>query len=349
MKVNPDDIMLGEHGASCLNCGNLATSDYCADCGQPVHIHRSLGALWHDFLHGVLHFDGKFWRTLPMLMFKPGILTREYIAGKRARYISPMAVFLLSIFMMFAIFSFISAPSLDNEQFDSVSGGLSGNLNNDLKPEIDTEIARIEAELAAGKLLNDEGESNAEDLVSLKQAANVLALTRGEAAPYEDEGSPVQSSGFEDVNTGWAFLDQKLKALPDLVMNNSDFLLYKIKSNGYKFSWLLIPISLPFVWLAMIGVRGHPIYDHAIFTIYSISFMTILFIIVAVLGSIGLRLNMIVPALMIIPIIHMYKHVKHGYQLSRWNALMRLILLLIGIIFSILIFLVILLLLGILS
>lgn len=341
---------LDEQSVSCLNCNIIVQSNYCANCGQARHVHRSLGALWHDFLHGVLHFDGKFWRTLPMLIFKPGVLTREYIAGKRAGYISPMAIFLFSIFLMFAVFSFMSAPTINDEQFDSVNGGVTENLNNDLRPEIAVEIARIESELAAGKILNDKGESNADDLASLKQAANALALVRGEKAPFSaSEGEAIQMSGFEEISTGWAFLDERLRAAPDLVRNNSDFLLYKIKSNGYKFSWLLIPISLPFIWFAMIGVRGHPVYDHAIFTILSISFMTILIIILAVLGTIGLQLDKIVPALLIIPIIHLYKHVKYAYQLSRLHALLRLLLIIFAIFFSVLIFLFVLLLLGILS
>jgi len=50
---------------------------------------------------GVLNFEGKFWRTLPMLAWCPGILTRRYIDGQRARFISPIALFLFSVFLLF--------------------------------------------------------------------------------------------------------------------------------------------------------------------------------------------------------------------------------------------------------
>lgn len=50
--------------------------------------------LWHDLLHGLLHFEGKIWRTLPLLAWWPGELTRRYIEGARARFVSPMALFL---------------------------------------------------------------------------------------------------------------------------------------------------------------------------------------------------------------------------------------------------------------
>ena len=90
------------HGA-CPNCGAELHGEFCSACGQPAHLHRTLGHMVEEFLHGILHFDTRAWRTLPLLVFRPGTLTREYIHGKRARYISPLAMFLLLIFTMFAV------------------------------------------------------------------------------------------------------------------------------------------------------------------------------------------------------------------------------------------------------
>src|SRR3569832_1054154 len=104
----------GEHGeaepGNCLNCGAPLQGAYCHNCGQTAHVHRSLAAFWHDLAHGVLHFEGKIWRTLPMLAWRPGELTRRYIAGERARFVSPMALFLFSVFLMFAVFSLVGGP-----------------------------------------------------------------------------------------------------------------------------------------------------------------------------------------------------------------------------------------------
>ena len=63
----------------CLNCGAFLTGTYCNRCGQKAHLHRTISDFWHDLLHGVLHFDGKLWRTLPLLVWRPGELTRRYI------------------------------------------------------------------------------------------------------------------------------------------------------------------------------------------------------------------------------------------------------------------------------
>ena len=98
---------------ACLNCGTQLVGSHCHQCGQQAHLHRTLSAFAHDIAHGAIHFDGKTWRTLPMLVFKPGELTRRYIDGERTRFVSPMALFLFTIFLMFAVFQIagISAPT----------------------------------------------------------------------------------------------------------------------------------------------------------------------------------------------------------------------------------------------
>src|SRR4051812_37409011 len=105
--VEPKAGEAAAHGHSgetdCLNCGALLSGSYCHDCGQHAHVHRTLSAFFHDFLHGVLHFEGKIWRTLPLLVWRPGELTRRYIEGQRATFVSPVALFLFSVFLMFAV------------------------------------------------------------------------------------------------------------------------------------------------------------------------------------------------------------------------------------------------------
>src|SRR5690554_3616205 len=96
----------------CLNCGSeLAGGRFCSNCGQTAGRHRTLGGLLGEFAVNVWNFDTKAWRTLPMLFVRPGTLTRNYVYGKRARYISPLAAFLLAIFLMFFAFSTIDMPS----------------------------------------------------------------------------------------------------------------------------------------------------------------------------------------------------------------------------------------------
>lgn len=87
------------HGPACLNCGAALQGDYCAACGQPAHEGRepSVGHFLHELTHEFLHVDGKIVGTVRKLVGDPGALTREYWAGKIARRIRPLRMFLVVV------------------------------------------------------------------------------------------------------------------------------------------------------------------------------------------------------------------------------------------------------------
>jgi hypothetical protein len=92
--------------AECANCGTTLAGDYCHVCGQKVaHLKLGLHDFLHEAAHEFLHFDGKIVRTLKALFLRPGELTREFVAGRRARYISPIRLYLI----VSAIFFFLAA------------------------------------------------------------------------------------------------------------------------------------------------------------------------------------------------------------------------------------------------
>ncbi len=365
------DAIAGDPGV-CLNCQAPVTGSFCSNCGQPLHIHRSIGAFWHDILHGVLHFEGKFWHTLPLLAWKPGDLTRRYIHGQRARFISPMALFLFSVFMMFAVFSFLGDP---------FSGGNGAETNKDFNTgvvmqaaDIERQITEKEAELESAAAA-DQGKLQ-QDLLDLKKGRNLLATMTGEDMPYPEvklgdgaielgnfskEEIDQLQTGLDDiqegnvlnedssVTTGSKELDKTIRDGIKAVNENPDLLLYKLKANGYKFAWLLIPISLPFVWLTLIGRRGYHFYDHAVFTTYSISFMSLLFITCAILAALGVSQAIWGALLVFYPPFHMYRQLRHAYKLSRIEALLRLSALLVFTVISMTLFFAILFAVGILG
>lgn len=100
------------HGP-CANCGGELLAEYCHHCGQFSHVHRSLLHILEEAVHGLLHFDTKIIRTLPLLVARPGLLTRRYIDGQRARYVAPFALFLFNIFFMVFCFSLLVSDVTD--------------------------------------------------------------------------------------------------------------------------------------------------------------------------------------------------------------------------------------------
>ena len=91
--------------------------------------------------------------------------------------------------------------------------------------------------------------------------------------------------------------------------------------HAYKYSWLLIPISVPFVWLLFPFNRRFPIYDHTVFVTYSLSFMTLLTVIMLIADALGL--HAIKWLIVIVPPIHMYRQLRGAYQCSRLGAVLR--------------------------
>jgi hypothetical protein len=133
----------------------------------------------------------------------------------------------------------------------------------------------------------------------------------------------VRGDNGETLRTGWARLDHGIEKLNE----NPGLALYKLQANGYKFSWLLIPISVPFVWILFFWTRRFHMYDHTVFVTYSLAFMSLLAITLTVLGFLGLGGWWIFAAVSSIPLLHMYKQLKYGYSLSRPGALIRTVLL----------------------
>lgn len=88
---------------TCANCGLSRVGEYCQGCGQRrlVEADRRLGHLLGQFFAAATDLDGRFWRSLRALMFQPGLLSREYLSGRRARWMSPVAIFLLANLVYF--------------------------------------------------------------------------------------------------------------------------------------------------------------------------------------------------------------------------------------------------------
>ena len=248
----------GEH-ATCLNCGAGLTGAYCASCGQPAHIHRSIAGLGHDILHSVFHFEGKLWRTLPELVINPGGLTRRYVHGERAKYVSPVALYLFTVFLMYAVSS-LTGTSLGGTDWKQIA-----------------ETARRDApQIATGSVPKEVADGR------------------------------------------WGRLVKGLTENPDLLS-------YKVKVNGYKYSWALIPLSLPFMWLLFIRRRDVRMYDHAIFVTYSITFMMLLVTAVSLIGGLFLPSRYLSPIVQTGAAVHMYRQLRGAYGLSARSAWLRVI------------------------
>lgn len=88
----------------CPNCGSHLTGRYCAECGQKAApINPTVGHIAHELVQELLSFDGKIFRSVWLLLTRPGLLTRELLAGRRVSYVSPIRLYLVFSIAYFAI------------------------------------------------------------------------------------------------------------------------------------------------------------------------------------------------------------------------------------------------------
>ncbi len=342
------------HG-SCLNCGSHVTGAYCSNCGQTAHPHRSLTSLGHDILHGVFHFEGKVWRTLPELFFRPGRLTRRYIDGERAKFVSPMALYLFAVFLTFAVFSFSGGSSLSLPEGIDVAGvgeqwkdNIRADIE-DLDDKIESQREKLaEAEMTAAQ--RETGEKTLAGLIAARDAMEarlsgdpklMVEFVQKQEERGKEERAQVKTAAEAEAAAPAGTAEETRKRLESAVNHASDnpaLVAYKLKTAGYKYSWALIPLSVPFMWLLFFWRRDIHAYDHAIFVTYSISFMMLFVVLLSLASSLGVGAGIWGTALAIIPPLHLYKQLRGAYGLSRFGTWVRLFLLSIMIFFVLVMF-----------
>lgn len=333
----------GPHAVRCLNCGTLLLGSHCHRCGQKSHVHRSFSAIGHDLLHAVLHFDGKFWNTLPLLVWRPGDLTRRYIHGERASFISPLALFLFAVFLTYAVLASIGTGG---NGIDAMSAVERQQTINGARDALRASLVRVDQQLDAAKAAGRPTTKLDRERDGIISTARTMGLLDTSGSKPQISETAQRNFTVTDINTGVAVIDNAIKKAND----NPGLLLYKLQANAYKFAWALIPLSMPFLWLLYPFSRRFHMFDHFVFITYSISFMLLLFV--------ALRLASYLPDSIDGPLFavgvpyigfHMYRQLRGAYRSSRLGALARTALLLFFCIFTVTLFLLLLLAMGIMG
>ena len=100
-----------KRGVECLNCKQPLSSidNFCSNCGQ-VNDLRSLSIkqFFSEFFSGFFAFDTRTLNTLKPLLFSPGKVSKNYINGKRVKYVNPFKLYLHTSILFFLIISLIN-------------------------------------------------------------------------------------------------------------------------------------------------------------------------------------------------------------------------------------------------
>ena len=343
--LEPETSGPASHVSSlCLNCGATLVGAHCHQCGQRGQIHRTLAAFFHDILHSLFHFEGKIWRTLPMLVLHPGELTRRYVRGERARFVSPLALFLFAIFLMFSVLSlsngFAGIKATSNIDLTTKTPAqVQAELvkDNATLAKKNSDLTRLEALRAAHTPdpnddradrmtdLHDDIAELRRDIAELK--ADTKVSVSGKASAPSAQNADTNGFTIAGGNTPW---EKAFKPEVEKARANPELLFLKMEQGTHKYSWIIIPLSLPFLWLVFFWRRDLKMYDHVVFITYSLTFMIFLVATFSVMNRFPALRAPGGILLMFGPPIHIFRQLKGAYVRSNIGALSRTIFLIVA-------------------
>lgn len=232
-------------GQPCRNCGEMVEQRHCPRCGQlAASFHRPFISLIFESINDAMALDGRISRTLPLLLFRPGVLTRRYNEGKRARYVPPFRLFLLSSL----IFYFIVFALLDGQSWTSDPININGDAQRELTDE---EMAELE------KQLNEAGIGTSGSFFKLDSGEeNASAGLESPEAASAPEGSPTDADSEEETSE----IEERLRRIAD----NPKLLFMAIQDWAPRLSLLLVPLSMLTLALMYFWKRRLYTYNHAI-------------------------------------------------------------------------------------
>lgn len=93
----------------CANCNTALSGKYCGNCGQRAghHVH-SLSEFIGEAAEVITHADSRVWQTFKPLLFQPGFLTQQYLAGRRASYLPPFRLYIVLSVVFFLMASLVT-------------------------------------------------------------------------------------------------------------------------------------------------------------------------------------------------------------------------------------------------
>jgi len=248
--------------ARCANCDAVLAGPYCHACGQSAEtFERSIGSLFVESVSHLFHADGRLFRTLPRLVFKPALLTNDYLAGRRAAQTPPLRLFLVVVLLFF----------------------LAGSLSEMVHP--------------FGPLFKSDSPSGT---------------------------VPTLSPGDSQINRAVAaWLN------PRLIFAASHQREFGAAAGAWlhRIAILFLPIATLLLAVLFRSKRRRIfIFDHAIFSMHSLSFMGLLFTLMTLM-SIAAPLRGLAPPLVLAAPVHLFAHLRGVYGKSAPGTLVRMLLL----------------------
>ncbi|MEM9668494.1 MAG: DUF3667 domain-containing protein [Pseudomonadota bacterium] len=233
----------------CPNCGVLLDGEYCSSCGQSAKdLQQPIFTLLKDIFDSVLSIDGRAWKTIPALLFRPGHVTRSYIDGKRARYVPPFRLFLLSSVAFFLlIFGMVERTGfLDGDDI------IGGNGAREAIADIQIEGERLGRRDGFDDIFSEDGSLDMDEVVDF------LA----DLSEDVDDFPPEEQAEMVEVIKGM----ERVSASRQEIFN-------AVQIWAPRVSFLLVPFNIVILTLLHFWIRRIYIYNHVVVALHMQTFL----------------------------------------------------------------------------
>jgi hypothetical protein len=196
----------------CMNCGTRLQGPFCHYCGQPdKNFMRFFPVLMRELLEDFLDFDSRFMRTIKPLLFRPGKLTRDYLDGRRFRYVPPLRLYFFSSIAFFFVLALLAGDqtAITFDEEGETAEGIVFEMKSGAEetPELDKALERIDPEAAkevreAIRKANEARQSKAQRSAGIETADETADETTDEATDEAADGADDDAGGVNFTVAG---------------------------------------------------------------------------------------------------------------------------------------------------
>ncbi len=341
-------------GLPCLNCGEVVEDRFCTSCGQlATDFHRPWWDLVATSLGDTFLFDSRLARTIPLLLFKPGRLTRNYLDGQRSRYVPPFRMLLLtSVLFFLAVFGLSDRMGWFQEW--KVNFSPSGDFY--LGPETDadwsqknieraeeglvraeaarskaqasagltsSDLADLEADIADAKSDLEDAKKDQKDVEAVQSTLQTVIGPDGKIDRAALRQSIVESAG-PDATPGSIDQQYQIASRAADVYENQDRFGARMREWAPRFSLFLFPILTLLLCIAYAWRRHFFVFDHLVTALHFQTFMY-------GLATVNLLIAAFVPAILgwaasisaLILFVYLYRQLRVTYGSGHVQSFLR--------------------------
>jgi hypothetical protein len=318
---------------ACLNCGTTLGGQYCGSCGQRAASRLiSIWELLRDAFGDLFELDSRLWRTLIPLTIRPGKLTRDYLEGRRARFMPPFRMYLVLSIVFFLVAFFdpqeelgilfepepAAAPEAGEDTSDAAA--IRDDIIRDLREE--------------GIIVADPGGS---DAPGTDPEDDAEAEGEGPRITFSTDGEPDTECDFDDFDTAdlppWLasrLTRERLRLVCDrIVADDGRAFLDKLLDNVPAALFVLLPL-MALVLKVLYPLSKRFYVEHLLFIVHYHAFV-FLILTLQVLGArlssllrvpdtlndvIGFAMAMYVP-------VYLYKALRRVYEQRRFFTIVK--------------------------